>query len=153
MNIDKANLMWSWVCAQDGRRLKIKSEDEPPVDAYPYYHSRNPLVVTEKIYKRVAIHRVEPLAHGDSSFSEDLVLAMATGANGQRQFRLCDAILICVDACERCLNSLAHQYGLDWGYPEFSERWRESGTKCEMCETESPPPPDEPPSRKPLVPL
>lgn len=63
----------------------------------------------------------------ESSYSQDLVVAML------RDYELGDAILIAVNCCERCMNSLAHCYGLDWGYPEFSEEWNKSNTECPFC--------------------
>lgn len=68
-----------------------------------------------------------PFYSTESSYSGDLVVAML------RDFTLFDAILIAANCCERCMNSLAHEYGLDWGYPEFSEGWHKSNTECPFC--------------------
>jgi len=66
---------------------------------------------------------------GHSSWSEDLVLALANS----NDFTLSEAILIAGNACSRCMNALAYEYGLDWGYPEFSEEWKNTNTECDFC--------------------
>ena len=62
-------------------------------------------------------------------WSEDLVLAMYNS----KDYTLNQAIIISSTACERCLNALAHKYGLSWGYAEYSNEWKETNTKCEFC--------------------
>lgn len=64
----------------------------------------------------------------NSGWPEDLMLAIANG--GVRPQK---AIQISALACERCMNALAHEFGLDWGYPEGSEEWRAAGTECDFC--------------------
>ncbi len=70
------------------------------------------------------------LMSGEMSFPEDLVIAIVKSGD----YDLGDAIIISATCCERCMNSLADQYGLDWGYPEYGEEWEEYGTNCEFCE-------------------
>lgn len=67
---------------------------------------------------------------GESGWPEDLVLNMAKSGD----FKLSEAIIVAATSCERCMNSLAHKYGLDWGYEEESEEWKESRTYCDFCE-------------------
>ena len=69
---------------------------------------------------------------GESGWSEDLALAMTNSGD----YTLSEAILVAAQACERCMNALADQYGLDWGYPEFSDEWYKANTQCEFCTTE-----------------
>lgn len=71
-----------------------------------------------------------PVMSGSSGWSDDLALAIANSAG----VPLHKAIVIAASACERCMNALAHEHGLDWGYPEMSEDWKKSGTVCEFCE-------------------
>lgn len=76
---------------------------------------------------------------GNSSWSEDLVLAMASRTwrgwlRGRKVYTLGEAILIAANACERCMNALGDIYGLPWGYAEGSEEWENSGTRCQFCE-------------------
>jgi len=66
---------------------------------------------------------------GESGWSEDLVLAMASSGD----FTLSEAIIIAANSCERCMNVLLHDYGCDDGYPEFSDEWKKCGTECEFC--------------------
>ena len=65
----------------------------------------------------------------NSGWSDDLVLEM-----GKSGIPLHKAIMIAANACERCMNSLAYEFGLDWGYEEGSKEWRECGTSCDFCE-------------------
>lgn len=62
-------------------------------------------------------------------WSEDLVKAMSDSGISLRK-----AILLAATACERCMNALAHEFGLNWGYPEFSDEWHKCNTSCEYCE-------------------
>ena len=83
----------------------------------------------------------------DSSWPTDLVLAMVRPTRKElrvaierfgdepRLFDMNDAIVLASTSCERCLNSLLWRYGLDDGYPPFSEEWYKCNTKCSICET------------------
>ncbi len=71
-----------------------------------------------------------PFISMEDSWSEDLVLAMANSGD----FTLPEAILASANSCERCMNSLAYQYDLKWGYEEYSQEWMESNTSCGFCE-------------------
>lgn len=64
-----------------------------------------------------------------TGWREDLVLALTNNGG----YRLGEAILISARACERCMNALAHQYGLGWGYPEDSEDYQKCNTSCDFC--------------------
>jgi len=66
---------------------------------------------------------------GSSGWSEDLALALV-----KEGFTLQNAIIVAASACERCMNVLAHECGLDWGYPEGSEDYNKCGTSCALCE-------------------
>lgn len=48
--------------------------------------------------------------------------------------RLDKSILIVANACERCVNALAWEYGVG-GYELGSQQWQEAGTACRICET------------------
>lgn len=74
---------------------------------------------------------------GEIGWSEDLVLAMVTAKTrppDHPAMRLGQAILVVANSCERCMNTLANQYGLDWGYEYMSEDWKKCGTICMFCE-------------------
>ena len=68
----------------------------------------------------------------NSGWSADLALAIFNSGD----YTLSEAILISANACERCMNALAHKYGLDWGYEEYGEEWNKAGTSCKYCESE-----------------
>ena len=74
---------------------------------------------------------------GSGGWPQDLVLTMANS----KDWSLAEAIIIAANSCERCMNALAHKYGLEWGYPEHSEEWIKTNTQCDFCK-------DEPLSRK-----
>lgn len=61
---------------------------------------------------------------------EKTILAMANSGD----YTLKEAIILYSSACERCMNSLAHQYlkGED-GYAEYSYEWFRSNTLCDLC--------------------
>lgn len=50
-----------------------------------------------------------------------------------RPMTIADAIVRAATACERCVNVLAHDYGLPWGYARDSYEHRRSNTACEQC--------------------
>lgn len=92
-------------------------------------------------------HGSRDVMSGDSSWPDDLVLAMvrpspeemcvALERHGEepRLFGMDDAIILAASSCERCLNALLWRYGLDDGYPPYSEGWDKAGTSCEICKT------------------
>lgn len=82
---------------------------------------------------------------GRSSYPVDLVLAMtrptpeeikiALGRGHQiRPVSFERAVLLASTTCERCLNVLCWQYGLDDGYEEGSPEWQRTRTRCKFCE-------------------
>lgn len=139
VHMERANLMWLWFEDDQGNRVECNCRDGsgPSPETHPYAYSRFPREVTTHCYQRRTSdggYSTKDLVFGGkSSWSEDLVLAMATGSNGGKKFKLSDAILIGSQSCERCMNALAYHYGLSWGYPEGSDQWIKSNTKCDMC--------------------
>lgn len=79
--------------------------------------------------KKWIVHGRRHLISFELGWNEDLVLAIAK----TNDYTLSQAILIAATSCERCMNSLAHKYGLTWGYPEYSDEWKEAKTSCEFC--------------------
>jgi hypothetical protein len=73
---------------------------------------------------------------GMTSVHEPLALALATKRLTHRRdpFSLSDSLLIAAIACERCLNALIFEYGLEGGYREFSKSWHAANTSCQFCE-------------------
>ena len=95
-----------------------------------YQHSQFPSCLHYDIL-RCYKNRSEAICRGSSSWSEDLVLAIA---NSGDVGGLGDAILIVANTCGRCMNALAFAYGLAWGFPEGGEDWDKCGTSCRFCE-------------------
>jgi len=70
-----------------------------------------------------------PVMSMSSGCQDDLVLAMVRKGMG-----LSEAMIAAGGTCERCMNVLADECGLDWGYAEGSEDWKECGTSCGLCD-------------------
>jgi len=64
----------------------------------------------------------------EMGWSEDLALGLV-----DKGFTLGNAIIVAATSCERCMNTLAYECGLDWGYQEGSEDWEKCGTSCRFC--------------------
>lgn len=143
MKIENCNLFTLWVEREDGsdkREFGIMADgsqpDVPPPSTHPIACVRFPTTVTTEYFRRRpdgGYGGDDKIAAGSQSAPESLVIAMAVGANGQPKRRLRDALVIASHACERCMNTLAHIHGLDWGYPEGSDDWLRCGTECDMC--------------------
>lgn len=151
MNIEAVHQLNLWCETLDGRMAPVDPMGEmPPVTSHPYAVSRFPLEVRTEYYRR----RESDGSYGgndrilacNASANESLVLAMATGGreywprilarfwfHRPQRLVLSHAIVIASEACERCLNALAYEYGLPWGYREFSDEWEQCGTSCVMC--------------------
>lgn len=130
-----------WYEDKDGNFVGTLNErGEPPTDPQIQYQiSQFPRDLRTSYLRLNEDGSSTQVMTGTASWSEDLVLAMATKPREtspgvvEGPYKLSEAILIAAHACERCMNALAQRYGLDWGYPEFSEGWVESGTECQFC--------------------
>lgn len=159
MNLNAIHRLNLWWEDEQGRVLPanfLDVTDTPPVSEYPYACSRFPLSVQTEHYRRREddghYGTADRIAVGTSSANESLVLAMATGGKFRLRARvafwvrfpfastrparltLSDAMIVASEACGRCLNALAYDYGLDWGFPEGGPEWQASPTRCPMCE-------------------
>lgn len=128
------NETFGWVDGVEGRECKM-------------CHGTQIRNVGEPWPKKWDAHGSRELMSGEASWPEDLVLAMMRpseeelkksveryGSPGRILEEMDDAIIVAAESCERCLNSLAHRYGLDWGYPRDSKDWEEARTRCHLCE-------------------
>ena len=125
-----------WFETKTGRKIKVtdrmlKSPYVPKLAKYQV--SQFPWQLTTT-WLELSKSGSEEIARSNSTWSEDLVLAMANS----NDYTLSQSILIAANACERCMNSLAHKYGLDWGYPEYGEEWQRTNTCCEFCTPKNP---------------
>jgi hypothetical protein len=64
----------------------------------------------------------------EQSWSEDLMLGLV-----QKGFSVREAIMAAATCCERCMNVLAYECGLDWGYALDSDDWVKCNTSCQHC--------------------
>lgn len=106
------------------------------VKDYPYACSRFPFMIRTERHKRRddgAYGSKDLILTTNSGAPEDLVLAMATGANGQEKYSLHDAIVLASEACGGCMNALAHRYGLQWGAAKDSPELANCNTSCVIC--------------------
>jgi hypothetical protein len=81
----------------------------------------------------------------ESSYPPELILAMTRPTKEEQRkskkrgyspkvLSFDQAVLMAATACERCLNALLWMYGCNDGYPEKSQKWKNSNTKCKLCE-------------------
>ena len=136
MDIRKDNLKTLWFEDKDGNCVGepyFKNEPTVPKKAV-YQVTRFPTELTTTCLKLTPEEGEEigsrKVYSGTSSWPEDLVLAIANSGD----YSLSASIIIAATSCERCMNVLAHKYGLDWGYAEGSEEWRKTNTSCQFCE-------------------
>lgn len=130
MKIKHEHLRRQWWEDAEGNFLQ---EPDYQTNARPdqgrYFVSRIPQILTTA-YVRVEDDGSTEIGQERSTWSEDLALAIAYRSNG---YTLTDGILIASLACTRCLNSLAYEAGLDWGYREFGPEWQAAETECQFC--------------------
>lgn len=127
-----------WYENPDGVRYVPTQDDlrnlaDPP-EGFIYQLSRFPTTLEDTVLRLIRenghIARSEHVMTGHSSWPEDLVLAMANS----KMYSLSEAILVVAQSCERCMNAMAHEFELQWGYPANSDEWFNSGTRCMHCE-------------------
>lgn len=122
---------YGWIDGIEGRECKVcHGRQTKKVFKHPIGKLFNFLCPWPKKWDAYGSYRV---MEGHATWSEDLVLAMANSGD----YTLRESILIAANSCERCMNSLAHKYGIEWGYPEYGEEWQKCGTSCEFCREES----------------
>lgn len=154
MNIDAIHRLNLWCETSTGTvaPVDLESGAMPPLETHPYAVSRFPLVVQTQHYARRAdggFGAADRIGTFNASANADLVLALATGGKFRlsaavpfwRRFRfdrpaclsLEHALVVVSEACGRCLNALAYEYGLAWGFPEGGPEWHATNTSCPMC--------------------
>ncbi len=115
--------------AEGQKHIPGRDENDPAkiMETFPYQHAQFPCYLRHSCCTKAG-----PLFSGESGWSEDLALEMASSGD----YRLGESILIVANLCERCTNAAAHDYGLKWGYPRYSEQWRRANTCCDHCRAE-----------------
>ena len=132
-----------WFETEDGKHRQPVDFSDPAnigknasLEMYPIACSRSGIEIRTDVYRR----RNDGMYGGDDRICsmhrgalEDLVLALASGANKQPKYLLCEALVIAAESCECCMNVLAYQYGLEWGYAYGSDEQKQSNTSCNWC--------------------
>jgi hypothetical protein len=130
MKIEREHLRRQWWEDEEGNFLQEPDyETLARPDEGRYFVSRIPQVL-DTVYVRVDDDGQTEIGQSRQSWNEDLALAIAYRSNG---WSLTDGIMIASLACERCMNALAYEANLNWGYPEFGEEWQETDTECQFC--------------------
>lgn len=132
LDIAKDMLLTLWYENEEGDKFVPDFEEGMPDDVpkeYTYQVSQFPTQLTTNYLRILDDGTSEEVAVGYSDWPEDLVLAMVESGD----FSLSAAILIGSQCCDRCLNALCYEYGLDDGYQEGSEEWERANTECEFC--------------------
>lgn len=131
IRIDKEDLKILWYEDENGNVIQgeLATDGSFPADA-KYQHSQFPFMVQHNI---IDMETGNNIMTGESTYSADFVMALANSGD----FTHDEAILIAVNSCEKCMNVLAYEYGLDWGYAEDSIEAEECGTVCQFCEDEN----------------
>jgi hypothetical protein len=129
MEIKKELLYTNYYKDANGRIIPQTFDNvEGPVEAVEF-HSVIATVV-DSYFLRDERGKFKKVLTGESSFSDDLALAIME----HKDLTLSQSIVAAAICCERCMNALAYEYDLDWGYPECSEEWIAAGTTCPFCE-------------------
>ena len=129
---DELDIIWyeneageKWIPPMDG-------ETHQPPKGYIFQHTQFPNRLQHEIVMVLEGGSSTQVMTQSSGWQEDLVLALAVSKN----WTLGEAILIAANSCERCMNAMAYEYGLIWGYAIYSEEWHQTNTQCNFCKTE-----------------
>jgi hypothetical protein len=130
--IKREMLEYMQILDKNKKHLPVGITGELPKGAKEY--AIYSVELQETIYKKnKKTKKFDKLIGFNSSWSEDLALAIFNNT----EFKLKESIIISARSCERCMNSLAHEYGLSWGYPKYSNDWDRCGTSCLFCKDET----------------
>lgn len=101
--------------------------DKP--DNARYMVSRFPTELKTYMYRLNDDDTTKQIMESSSSWSDELVTAMVRSG----EFTAAEAILLAALACERCMNALAFDQKLSWGYKRYSEEFNNCKTECDQC--------------------
>lgn len=130
MRFDPQMFSVLWYEDDDGNRI----DDDLPEDAgvpegARYQLSQFPNVLHDSMLQLNDDGTSSEILRGSRGFPDDVVTAMVRSD----EWDVSDAIMVAAQSCERCLNVLAHAYGLE-GYAYGSEPYWQAGTRCRMCD-------------------
>lgn len=130
--IDAKSLPTLWYENEAGDKYVPPLDGEMPPEipeGFEYQHSRFPTILREDVLRtKPEGDGCEQVCAMNSGWQPDLVLALT-----RKGMTLSEAIIVSATACERCMNVLADECGLSWGYAWGSEEWRKSNTVCDFC--------------------
>jgi hypothetical protein len=128
VKVDHSKIPTHWWETENGERwIPPGNElDETPPAGFIYQHFMFPCQVVHKCYRGKNM-----ILNGYNGYAPGLAHAIAN--DDDNAFMLDDAIMVATIACERCMNVLSYKYDLGWGYPEYSDEWKECGTECVFC--------------------
>jgi hypothetical protein len=134
-----------WYENEQGERWvpNLRGEVPTPPQGFVYQHSRFPGYLRHEIIRIREDGGSETLGAFTSGYTPSLVLAMVRPGIAERLRQIgrygvpaptltYDEAVIRAAGCEHCINTLAHRYGLLWGYRAGSAEDR-SNTSCEHC--------------------
>ena len=97
-----------------------------------YQHSQFPRQLTHRILRLNDDGSSVDVGSFTATYPIDLVIAIYQDGG----YTWDQAVILVANSCEKCMNALAYQYGLDWGYPLYSKDWHNCGTSCFHCRNE-----------------
>lgn len=99
-----------------------------PVGA-EYQHSQFPRELRHTMLKLCPDGSSRDNGSFTSTYPIDLVIAIYSDGG----YTWDESVILVANSCDRCMNALAYQYGLSWGYPKGSCSWEKCGTACRHC--------------------
>lgn len=102
-----------------------------PPRGFIYQRSRRPMQLSES----VCVVGGGEIMRSSRGVSEELVAALVGLKKRPGRPTISGAMLLVGVACERCLNVMAYNAGLRWGYRKGSKQYRACNTSCELCRT------------------
>lgn len=130
MNIDLTKCPDFWYETESGEKYipNLEYPDAIPEECVYQCSEFSNQLITE-VYDVKANEKVCTLT---STYSDELATALVRS----EKYSVQEAIKITGKSCERCMNVLAHMYGLLWGYPENSQQYKQANTECVFCREE-----------------
>lgn len=113
-----------WYENRKGERFVPPNGETPPPEGFEYLHTRIPLGVHHSVCTSTM-----QLMDGTNVADDELVTKMVR----EEGYSARDAVLLASVACEGCMNVMAHEFGLTWGYEKGSEEHLKCNTSCELC--------------------
>ena len=161
MKIDVSKMKHFWWEDEQGNILDLEDgrmPTEKEKEKYRYYHSEFPCqlhhnisvydyhpkgihkfliklpIIGERIKRKIGKTFRDMITFRTTYYGmSDCIVAMVNSGD----YTLEQAIWVCANSCERCMNALCFKY-LDGkeGYAEYSDEWVKCNTECDFCRGE-----------------